>query len=223
VPLIAATRDVTSPVVRYAFFVELGCGLVFAAFSGVRVESLCVAKCVAATLVAGGFAAYVAVVRPARERIDHWFALAFAVLQAATAAILTGAAVGNRRSGTAPWTNDAVEAARTVSLVTLGLPLLQAVIALVSAVCATSRPPVECDDAGSDPRDTPLLEVPSRIRETPSTCALPHVKEVRTSVASIMKADTENSVAEASVPQALTTTVAPANPLEQRRGARTRS
>jgi hypothetical protein len=105
-----------------------------------------------------------------------------------------------------------------------GTSLLQAVIALVSAVfCATGKPLVERDDAGSDPHDSPLLEVPSCIRETPSTCALPHVKEVRTSVESITKADTEISVTEASGPQALTTTVAPENPLEQRRGARTRS
>jgi hypothetical protein len=139
-PLIAATRDVASPRVRYAFFVEVGCGLLFSALSGIRVESLCVAKCIAATLVALAFLGYLLVVQPAAERMDHWFGVGFAALQALTGALLAAAVLDGRGRGgldagsSSTWSSTAVNVAESMSLATLVLLVVQAVVGLIFAV-----------------------------------------------------------------------------------------
>jgi hypothetical protein len=135
-PLIDSTRDTISPVVRYAFFVELGSGFLFSALSGVRADALCVAKCVSATLVALGFLAYLVVVRPAHERVDHWFGIAFALLQFSTGGLVTAGVLGHRSSarGDTSWPDAVLDAAQTVNLVTLGLLVVQGVVGIVMAV-----------------------------------------------------------------------------------------
>jgi hypothetical protein len=165
-PLIKSTRDVKSPIVRYAFFVELGTGLVFSALSGVRVESLCVAKCVAATLLAFGFLAYLVVIKPATERIDHWFGVLFAVLQVATSAVVTAAVVGR---GSESASSGFLDAAQMISLASLSTLLVQAVVSLIVA-CRVRSPPV----VGGAPsasqgyqddfaQEAPLLSVPATV------------------------------------------------------------
>jgi hypothetical protein len=153
-PLLEATRDVTASRIRYAFFVELGCGLLFSALSGIRVESLCVPKCIAATLVALAFLGYLLIVQPAAERRDHWFGVGFAALQALTGAIVTAAVLGDRTN--ASWTSEALDAAQIVSLVTL--LMVQALVGLVVALCAKHRGVRR--DLASDALGAPLLAVP---------------------------------------------------------------
>jgi hypothetical protein len=170
-PLIVATRDVTSPRVRYAFFVELGCSLLFSALSGIRVESLCVAKCVAATLVALAFLGYLLIVQPAAERMDHWFGVGFAALQVLTGALLAAAVLDGRgRSGqdessSSTWSSTAVDVAECVSLATLTLIVVQAVVGLVvavrGAVRGACRSVVEANSLDGRGLDQRLLTVPS--------------------------------------------------------------
>jgi hypothetical protein len=135
-PLLASTRDIAAPQVCYAFFVELGCGLIFSAVSGIRVESMCVAKCIAATLVALAFLGYLLMVQPAAERMDHWFGVAFAALQLATGAAVTAAVVGSRgaRESEVPWTVTALDAADTIGLATLALLVFQTGLNLITSV-----------------------------------------------------------------------------------------
>jgi hypothetical protein len=163
-PLIEATRDAGNPIVRYAFSVELGSGLLFSAFSGVRVGSLCIAKCVAATLVTVLFVGYLVAVRPAADRKDHCFGLAFAVLQAVTAVLITAAVFGESKSSpaeAAPWTGTALDAAQFVSLATLGLLVLQAIVGLAGAVGERHAQGSSANDDNSSTLGATLLEVPT--------------------------------------------------------------
>jgi hypothetical protein len=166
-PLIAATRDVTSPRVRCAFFVELGCSLLFSALSGIRVESLCVAKCVAATLVALAFLGYLLIVQPAAERMDHWFGVGFAALQVLTGALLAAAVLDGRgRSGqdessSSTWSSTAVDVAECVSLATLVLLVVQAVLGLIMAVRETCRCPGDNAQLDRHGLEEGLLVVPA--------------------------------------------------------------
>jgi hypothetical protein len=159
-PLIAATRDVASPRVRYAFFVEVGTGLLFSALSGIRVESLCVAKCIAATLVALAFLGYLLVVQPAAERMDNWFGVGFAALQALTGALLTAAVLqgrgrgGQDESSSSTWPGTAVDVAECVSVATLVLLVVQAVVGLI---IATRNASSRRTDAHAHP-DRPTLD-----------------------------------------------------------------
>jgi hypothetical protein len=163
-PLVEATRDEASPRVRYAFFVELGTSLLFSALSGIRVESLCAAKCVAATLVALAFLGYLVVIQPARSRMDHWFGAAFAALQALTGALVTAAVLGGRQSATAPsWATTAMDAAQTVNLVTLALLILQASVGVAAAAVRMRRRSQQAVRHDSEPSSDllpPLLSVP---------------------------------------------------------------
>jgi hypothetical protein len=137
-PLLSATRDMTLPRVRYAFFVETGTGLVFSALSGIRVESLCIAKCVLATLVAVAFLWYLVVVQPWKSRMDHWFGVVFALLQVLTGALLTAAVINGRgrNSDSTPssWSGTLMDAAECISLATLALLVVQAIVGLADAV-----------------------------------------------------------------------------------------
>jgi hypothetical protein len=169
-PLLQSTRDVTSPIVRYAFFVELGTSLLFSAFSGVRVESLCVAKCVAATLVAVGFLGYLVVVRPAAERADHWFGLGFAVMQVGTSVLVTAAVVGGQSTGPA---SRLLDTAQIINLATLALLVLQTVVALVVS-CRRRFSDGLAPGEGSGvtealaPRAVPLLTMPAATSTKPA-------------------------------------------------------
>jgi hypothetical protein len=163
-PLIKSTRNVASVVVRYAFFVELGTGLVFSAISGVRVEGLCLAKCVAATLVAAGFLGYLALVKPAAERLDHWFAVLFAALQLGTSVLVT-AAVINDGTNAESTSSGFLDAAQSVSLVTLVCLVIQALAALRRAhrqrcVGQSSSPLPYVNQSPSDVQ-APLLSQPT--------------------------------------------------------------
>jgi hypothetical protein len=193
-PLLESTRDVAAPRVRYAFFVELGCGLLFCALSGIRVESLCVAKCVAATLVALAFLGYLLVVQPAAERMDHWFGVGFAALQLATGALVTAAVVGSRGTGgdsQVPWASTALDAADTIGLVTLALLVFQAVLNVALSAreqCTTAEHGMGSSAAGAPPgapvdASRPLLELPDgdSIRETEAVMLQPRNPLVRIS------------------------------------------
>jgi uncharacterized membrane protein len=164
-PLLRSTRDPTVPLIRYAFFVELGTGLLFSSFSGVRIETLCVAKCVAATLVAVGFLGYLLIVKPAAERMDHWFSVMFAVLQTVTGTLVTAAVAGTHSASdegqsSASWTTSALDGAETVSVATLGLLVVQSVVGLVVALRQRSRR--DAGNAQSDGSMTlSLLAVPT--------------------------------------------------------------
>jgi hypothetical protein len=127
-PVIESTRDVQSPRVRYAFFVERGAGLLYSASSGVRVESLCIAKCVAATFVATGFLLYLVAVKPAAERSDHWFGLVFATLQVGSSVFVTAdVVVGGTVS------RPLLDAPELINLVTSAVLVVQAIVDLCTA------------------------------------------------------------------------------------------
>jgi hypothetical protein len=155
-PLIECTRDHITPHVRYAVFVELSVALAFSAFSGVRVNNLCVAKCVAATLIAVGFLVYLVLVHPALERMDHWFGVLFAALQAATGALIASAVVASRSADGAEssYADTALWVAEGVSHVALVMVAVQAIIGLVVA-CRERSASTEPDGNAQ-----PLLTVP---------------------------------------------------------------
>jgi hypothetical protein len=152
-PLLAGTRDAASRVVRWAFFVELGAGFAFSGVSGLRIASLCIAKCVVATVIAAGFLGYLLVVKPAQDSRDHWFGVAFALLQTATGAVITCAVlVGG------PWAATALDATEIIGLVTLGLIAVQAVVELVASAHERSK---QQPSSAPDPSfGMPLLAVP---------------------------------------------------------------
>jgi hypothetical protein len=162
--LLKSTRNAASVVVRYAFFVELGTGLAFSAISGVRVESLCLAKCMAATLVAAGFLGYLALVQPAAERLDRWFAVLFAVLQLGTSVLVT-AAVINDGINAESTSSGLLDAAQSVSLVTLVFLVIQTLAALCiecrqRCVDQSSNSPPFANQSPPDVQ-APLLSLPT--------------------------------------------------------------
>jgi hypothetical protein len=74
---------------------------------------MCVAKVFMATSVAAAFVGYLAVVQPARERLDHWFGFTFAVLQTVSRALVTAAAIGD---GGVDWESTVLDSAQAASL-----------------------------------------------------------------------------------------------------------